>query len=115
MHELSLAQEIVRMVQATAQREHFHRVSTLRLQAGALAGVEVSALRFALDAMVGGTCLEGACIEIDEPPGAAWCAHCEREVAILTRADPCPVCNGYPVKPVSGMALRVLDLVVVDD
>jgi hydrogenase nickel incorporation protein HypA/HybF len=115
MHELSLAQEIVRMVQATAQREQFQRVATLRLEAGVLAGVEVGALRFALDAMVGGTCLEGACIEIDEPPGAAWCARCQRDVVILTRADPCPVCHGYPLKPVGGMALRVLDLVVVDD
>lgn len=115
MHELSLAQEIVHMVEATAQREHFHRVATLRLEAGALSGVEVASLRFALDAMVSGTCLEGACIEIEEPPGAAWCASCQREVTILTRADPCPVCNGYPVKPMAGLALRVLDLVVVDD
>ncbi len=115
MHELSLAQEIVRLVQATAQREQFHRVATLRLEAGALAGVEVNALRFALEAMVGGTCLEGACIEIDEPPGVAWCDRCQSEVAIASRADPCPVCMGYPVKPISGMALRVRDLVVVDD
>lgn len=115
MHELSLAQEIVRMVEAAAQREHFQRVAILRLEAGALAGVEVSALRFALDAMVPGTCLDGAHIEIDEPPGAAWCERCQRNVAIFTRADPCPVCNGYPVKPVAGMALRVVDLVVVDD
>lgn len=103
------------MVEATAQRDSFSRVATLRLEAGALAGVEVGALRFALDAMVPGTCLEGAHIAIDEPPGAAWCERCQCNVAIFTRADPCPVCNGYPVKPVAGMALRVVDLVVVDD
>ena len=115
MHELSLADEIVRLVEAAAAREPFKRVATLRLEAGALAGVEVSALRFALEAIVPGTCLQGAQIEIEEPPGRAWCARCEAEVCITSRADPCPQCDGYPVKPVGGTALRVLDLVVLPD
>ena len=71
MHELSLADEIVRLVQDAATREHFRRVATLRLEAGTHAGVEVSALRFALEAIAPGTCLEGARIEIDEPPTRA--------------------------------------------
>lgn len=115
MHELSLADEIVRMVQASAVREHFSRVVRLRLEAGALAGVEVRALRFALDALVPGTCLEHACIAIDEPAGRAWCAQCSAEVIITGRADPCPQCGAYPIKPTAGMALRVTDLVVADD
>ena len=48
MHELSLADNIVRLVQEAAQREQFDAVVLLRLEAGALAGVELQALRFAL-------------------------------------------------------------------
>jgi hydrogenase nickel incorporation protein HypA/HybF len=115
MHELSLADEIVRMVEAAAAREHFKRVATLRLEAGALTGVEVPALRFALDAIVPGTCLEGAQIHIDQPPGRAWCARCGAEVIIASRADPCPLCDGYPVQVTGGSELRVRDLVVLND
>ncbi|TAH11370.1 MAG: hydrogenase maturation nickel metallochaperone HypA [Curvibacter sp.] len=115
MHELSLAEEIVRMVESSAARDHFSRVATLKLEAGALAGVEVAALRFALEAMVPGTCLEGAAIVIDEPPGRAWCNACATEVTITTRADPCPACDGYPLKVLQGDALRVVDLVVVEE
>ena len=115
MHELSLADEIVRLVEGSAIREHFRRVATLRLEAGALAGVEVSALRFALEAIAPGTCLDGARIEIDEPPGRAWCARCAAEVTIDSRADPCPRCGGYPVQVSGGGELRVLDLVVLND
>lgn len=115
MHELSLADEIVRMVEAAAAREHFKRVATLRLEAGALAGVEVPALRFALDAIVPGTCLEGAQIHIEQPPGRAWCDRCGAEVTITSHADPCPLCDGYPVQVTSGSALRLLDLVVLND
>ena len=113
MHELSLADGIVRLVQSAAERERFSSVATLRLEAGALAGVEVQALRFALDAIVPGTCLEGARIEIDQPPGRAWCGACAAEVQIESRADPCPRC-GAPVKTIGGSTLRVLDLLVRD-
>ena len=115
MHELSLAVEIVRMVQGAAAREHFTRVATLRLEAGALSGVEVSALRFALEATAPGTCLEGARIEIEEPTGLAWCERCAAEVVIDSRADPCPRCGGYPVRVTGGGELCVLDLVVLSD
>lgn len=55
MHELSLAEGVLRLVEDAAQREGFARVQKLTLEAGALAGVEVRALRFALDALQPGT------------------------------------------------------------
>ena len=115
MHELSLAGGIVRLVEDAAERERFHRVSLLRLEAGALSGVEVRALRFALDAIRPGTCLAGAEIVIDEPPGTAWCLHCSASVPIGTRADPCPQCGGHQLQPTGGTELRVIDLLVHDE
>lgn len=114
MHELSLAGGILRLVEDAAVRERFRRVALLRLEAGALAGVEVAALRFALDAIAPGTCLEGAQITIDEPPGRAWCVRCEAAVSIDSRTDPCPLCGGYPVRPTGGSELRVVELLVQD-
>jgi hydrogenase nickel incorporation protein HypA/HybF len=115
MHELSLAGGIVKLVEDAAAREHFRRVSKLRLEAGALAGVEVRALRFALDAVAPGTCLEGATIDIDEPPGTAWCLRCACSVEIRARTDACPQCGGFQIQPTGGTELRVLDLLVHDD
>ena len=114
MHELSLAGGILRLVEDAAAREHFSRVSHLHLEAGALAGVEVRALRFALDALSPGTCLDGAEIQIDEPPGTAWCLRCSASVIISTRADACPHCGGFQLQPTGGTELRVIDLLVHD-
>ena len=114
MHELSLAAEILRLVQDAAARERFNRVVTLRLEAGALAGVEVDALRFALDAVAPGTCLEGAAIAIEQPPGRAWCSDCAAEVAIDSRAEPCPICGGHGLRTTGGSGLRVRELLVHD-
>jgi hydrogenase nickel incorporation protein HypA/HybF len=115
MHELSLAGGILRIVEAAATRERFHRVARLHLEAGALAGVEPGALRFALDALVPGTCLEDAVITLLETPGTAWCLRCEASVEITSRAQPCPLCGKYPLKATGGAELRVLDLIVFDD
>ena len=65
MHEMSLAGGILKIVEDAAARDGFARVSRLVLEAGALAGVEVSALRFALEALSPGTLLEAAIIEIE--------------------------------------------------
>ena len=40
MHEASLAGGILQLVERTAERERFARVTHLRLEAGQLAGVE---------------------------------------------------------------------------
>ena len=114
MHELSLAGGIVRVVEDSAAREGFVRVSQLRLEAGALAGVDSRALRFALEACAPGTCLAGAEILIEEPAGTAWCLRCAVSVPILARTDACPQCGGYQLQPTGGTELRVLDLVVHD-
>lgn len=114
MHELSLAEGVLRLVDDAAQREGFARVQKLTLEAGALAGVEVRALRFALEALQPGTRLAGAEIIIEEPPGQAWCMRCCTSVPILSRTDACPHCGGYQLHPTGGTELRVRDLVVID-
>ena len=115
MHEASLAGGILQLVEDAARREKFRRVSLLRLEAGQLAGVEARALRFALEALAPGTCLEGARFEIDEPPGQAWCLPCSVSVTISQRGDACPHCGGYQLQPTGGTELRVIDMLVEDD
>jgi hydrogenase nickel incorporation protein HypA/HybF len=115
MHEMSLAGGVLALVEQAARREGFSRVQRLALEAGALSGVEVRALRFALDALAPGSCLDGAQIDIDEPPGRAWCMPCGQNVPLAVRGDACPHCGGYQLQPVSGMELRVVDLLVHDD
>ena len=113
MHELSLAGGILKVLEQTRARDPFERVTRLRLEAGALCGVEISALRFALQAIAPDTCLAGAHIDIDEPAGSAWCMPCSQSVAILSRLDPCPVCGGHQLQPTGGTELRVVDMQVV--
>lgn len=114
MHEVSLAGGILRLVEDAAVRESFSRVTLLRLSAPALAGVEVRALRFALEALSPGTVLDGARVDIEEPPGEAWCLDCGTSVEIAVRGDACPQCAGYKLQVTGGTELRVIDMRVAD-
>lgn len=113
MHELSLAGGILRVLEQTRERDPFERVTQLRLEVGALSGVEVEALRFALESIAPHTVLAGASIEIDTPPGNAWCLPCSQSVEIRSRLDPCPRCGSYQLQPTGGTELRVVDMQVV--
>lgn len=115
MHEASLAGGILQLVEDAARREGFVRVTNLRLEAGQLAGVEPRALRFALQALAPGTCLQGAVVTIDEPPGQAWCLPCGSSVTIGQRGQACPHCGSHQLQATGGTELRVLDMLVEDN
>jgi hydrogenase nickel incorporation protein HypA/HybF len=115
MHELALASGIVQMIEAAASRERFLRVAQLRLEIGALAGVEPQALRFALTAVMSGTCLAGGEIRIDETPGLARCLNCDSSVEISSYIDQCSRCGSYALQATGGTGLRIVDLLVVNE
>ena len=112
MHELSLAGGILRVLEQARARDPFERITQLRLEVGVLAGVEIESLRFALSAIAPHTLLAGVSIEIDQPPGNAWCLPCGRNVEITSRLDACPHCGGFQLQPTGGTELRVVDMQV---
>lgn len=114
MHELSLAGGVLRLVEQAAAREGFHRVRRLVLEAGALSGVEVRSLRFAIESLAPGTCLEGCTLQIDEPAGQAWCLGCSHSVPLAARGQACPRCGSHQLQPTGGTDLRVTELLVED-
>jgi hydrogenase nickel incorporation protein HypA/HybF len=114
VHELSLAGGVLKLVEDAAQREGFVRVRRLTLEAGALSGVEIRALRFALESLMPNTCLEGAELEIQEPAAPAWCHDSCETVEIRSRLDDCPRCGGARLLPIGGQELRVRELLVHD-
>jgi hydrogenase nickel incorporation protein HypA/HybF len=114
MHEMSLAGGILKLVEDAAAREGFARVTRLQLQAGKLAGVELSSLRFALEVVSRGTCLEGAEVLVDEPPGEGFCMQCGQNAQVNERGQACPHCGSYQLIARGGDQLRVVDMIVTD-
>lgn len=109
MHELSLAEGIVRAVVATAQREGITRVRSVRVAVGELAGVDIAALQFAWRSVSRTLVLQGATLQIEVPPGEAWCLDCAQTVRLARLGNACPRCGGNRLLATGGRELKVLD------
>ena len=112
MHEMSLADGVLQVIEDSAKANGFTRVKTVWLEIGALAGVEVEAMRFCFDAVVKDSIADGTRLEIIETQGQGWCMVCTKTVPISQRFDPCPECGGYQVQPTGGLELKVRELEV---
>lgn len=112
MHEISLCEGILQVIEEHAEQQRFAKVSRVRLEIGALAGVELQALRFGFDVVTRNTLAEGAILDIISLPGQAWCLGCNQSVAVQQRFDACPVCGSYQLHVSGGDELRIKDLEV---
>ncbi|MDR2238977.1 MAG: hydrogenase maturation nickel metallochaperone HypA [Zoogloeaceae bacterium] len=112
MHEMSLAEGVLQIIEDHAAKANFSRVKTVWLEIGALAGVEIEAMRFCFDAVTRGSVADGAALEIVAVPGAAWCMRCSEEVGVAERYDPCPRCGGYQLQLTGGTEMRVKEFEV---
>ena len=112
MHEMSLAEGVLQIVEDAAREQGFTSVKTVVLEIGRLSSVEPDAMRFCFDAVARGTLAEGAALEVIDLPGEGLCLSCGKTVALAAVYDPCPACGEYPVQPTAGTEMRVKELEV---
>ncbi|MEO7964515.1 MAG: hydrogenase maturation nickel metallochaperone HypA [Gemmatimonadaceae bacterium] len=93
MHELSIAQGIVELATEAAARAKAERVVSVNLKVGRLSGIEPGALQFSYDIVAEGTILEGSRLTIIDVPLVVWCAHCLKEIELVSvQQFRCPTC-----------------------
>ncbi|NBC32179.1 MAG: hydrogenase maturation nickel metallochaperone HypA [Alphaproteobacteria bacterium] len=110
MHELSLCESILDIIEEHARTHGFHTVRSVRIEVGMLSCAEPEALRFGFEVVTRGTVAEGAVLEIDRPPGEAWCWDCETLVPVADRVSGCPACGGFRLELHAGDQMRVTEL-----
>lgn len=110
MHELSLAESIIELIEDAARREDFVSVKTVFMEIGRLSCVAPDALHVAFEHAARGTCLAGAELEIRNINGAGECPACGASVAMETVYDCCPQCGAHPLRVLQGMEMRVAEL-----
>ncbi len=110
MHELTLAERAIGIVETAARRAEARRVTRIRLAVGALAHVDADSLQYCCEVVSRGTLAEGAQIVIERLPGRAWCRPCNANVVLERIADACPLCAGHELDITDGDQLQVLDV-----
>ncbi|WP_153111831.1 hydrogenase maturation nickel metallochaperone HypA [Propionivibrio limicola] len=112
MHEMSLAEGVLQIIEETAEVEGFQAVRKVTLEIGQLAAVEPEAMRFCFDAAMRGSLAEGAELEIVEVPGSGWCVECATTVPMPEIIAACPYCGNCQLQATGGMEMKVTSLEV---
>ncbi|MDO8294719.1 MAG: hydrogenase maturation nickel metallochaperone HypA [Gallionella sp.] len=112
MHEMSLAESMLQIIEDAAQKQGFTRVRTVWLEIGQLACVEQESLRFGFDVVTRGSIAEQARLEIIETAGRGQCVKCSLEIQIATLYEACPSCGSYEIRVTGGDEMRVKELEV---
>ncbi len=110
MHEMSLAEGVLQIMEDSAREQDFRRVKTVWLEIGRLSGVEVEAMRFCFDVVTRDSIADGAALQIIETPGQAWCMQCSDTVEVQALYDACPRCGSHQLQVTGGNEMRVKEL-----
>ena len=108
MHELAIAESVVDTV---TQRLPGARITQVHLDIGALSGVVADSIRFCFDLATEGTGLEGATLEITQPPAQCRCRACGTDFLPDSPIVLC-ACGSADVAVLGGEELRILSVQV---
>jgi hydrogenase nickel incorporation protein HypA/HybF len=106
MHELAITQNIVEIA---TQHANGARVRRLTLEIGQLTAVMADSVRFCFDVCAQGTPLEGASLEIIEPPGIGQCRLCSNQLELDQPFGICD-CGSMQIDIVQGEELTIKEL-----
>jgi hydrogenase nickel incorporation protein HypA/HybF len=110
MHELSLAFEIVNLVETEARNHGAEKVFGVTLQIGTLSGVDAEAVMYALEFTVPGTMLEKSKFFLHTEKGMGRCFNCDITFEMDSRTQGCPRCGMVPVQVTGGNSFSVLSI-----
>ena len=116
MHELALAEEILHIVTTAASAEvgaPVRSVRSVKLVVGALAGVEVEALRFVWEAVRQGSVAAAAPLVLTSVPATGSCTVCGDVSPAWDRLELCPAC-GSAARAIRGGTAFTVESVEVD-
>lgn len=112
MHEMTLAEQMLQIIEEAAVAQDFTQVKTVWMELGQLSCVEKEALRFCFSAVVDETIAQQAKLEFIDIKGRGRCTQCECEMNISTIYGACPACGSYAIQVIAGNEMRIRELEV---
>lgn len=110
MHELSICQSMMGVVDATMAEHPGARVKRIFLDVGRGSTVEPFLLQEAFEVYTTGGPYEGTELVMNEIPLVGRCRSCGKTFEYREIALGCPRCESTSVEIVSGMELRITEL-----
>ncbi len=112
MHELSIAESIVSSLEKFREQEGFKILRGVKIEIGPLAGVDLQALRFAMDSIKDDTILADTEVELIPIGMKVECSKCGKVTEVKDYEFICRKCGSRKIEMVSGDSLEITELEV---
>ena len=112
MHEMSLCEGVLKVIEEQARVQNFSVVRRVKLEIGELSSAEPDAMELCFEAVKSSSIAAGAVLEMVRTPGRGRCRNCGTEARLVHRFDPCPECGAYGLQVTDGDAMRIMELEV---
>jgi len=112
MHELTITENILKVVVPAAEKAGAKRILKIRMKAGELSGIIPIYLEKCFEQVSEGTIAEGAQLILETVPASIRCLDCGYEGAVDKKTFGCAECGSLKVKVVSGRDYFIDDLEV---
>ncbi len=110
MHELSIAQDIVEIVNRNVPVNELKDVRTVNIKIGEMSGVVPDSLEFCFQAITSETQLKDARLLVEHVPFVVFCNSCRKNFTNNTGIRICPSCSGSDTSVISGIELEVTEI-----
>ncbi len=114
MHELSIAQEILSIVERSVPEQERNLVRTVKVVVGEQSGVVADSLQFCFQTLVNDSSMRGARLSIDKVPFTVHCRNCGAPSRPDDGTIVCPACGSMDTEITGGTDLRVLEVELED-
>lgn len=115
MHEMGLADAVLKTVERIRTQENAARVRSVTVELGDLSGVVPRFLAECWEAVTANTAYDGVELRLHPVPATARCEDC-REVFVVSLDDlRCPHCRSVRLTPLSGRELTIAEIEVSEE
>ena len=115
MHELSIAQNIIRIAREHLTPEQEPRLQIVRVRVGVFSTIVPELLQSGFEAAKDGTAMTAARLEIMVVPLRIKCNNCGYETEIEPVDFACPLCTSTDIEIVAGDELTVVNLEISEN
>lgn len=110
MHEVSIAQGLLKIVEDETKKHGASRATRLHVRIGELSACVPDSLTFAFEVVSKDTVAEGAELSIEIVPAIGRCDKCDVEFDVDDVMFLCPQCGGVAAEIISGKELELTEI-----
>ncbi len=107
MHELSIAESLLAIVQEEIARHCLENVISVKIKVGKLTAIQPEALSFCFEIITEDTSLKGVALDIEVLAIKGYCEECKENFELEEPVMICPKCRNWNVRIKGGRELYV--------